>query len=474
MCAFFISRELRLITDLIPWIALPIKTLSTSSLITYAFFWSILYIVLFSLHWLYSSQITQSKVKEFIDIIQYSIYWFLFFSVGIFFLQWIVIESWNEIPRLIILFTCILSAIWIIIERILLNTAQYYFLQKGFFAKKQLLLINNKTQKTLEYIIADIKKAGVYEIQWYINTKEKKNIWKSLTYLWWLAEYKKIVAAKKIDEVLYIESGFWEDELYEIWDLSRIYWIRYRSIAQLFDQKKSQNTSLSLMYKLPLLEVENTPLWMWWRVSKRFIDIIISIFWLLLLFPLWIVISIIIKLHEPHAPVIYKNRRIWQKWKEFNLFKFRYLKWEHCIKESYWIPNAEDSAIDYEKTLINQSSSRKWPLYKIQNDPRKTPIGNFIEKYSIDEVPQLINVLLWDMSIVGPRPHQPREVKQYELWEKRVLTIKPWITWMAQVHWREKNWFEEEAKMDIFYIENWNLLLDLKLLLKTFSIILKR
>ena len=150
------------------------------------------------------------------------------------------------------------------------------------------------------------------------------------------------------------------------------------------------------------------------------------------------------------------------------------MKWKYCIKDAYWISEDNDTALKYEKELISKHNERKWPLYKIKNDPRITKIWKFIEKYSIDEIPQFINIILWSMSLVWPRPHQSREVNKYSLEEKRLITIKPWLTWMAQVNWREKNNFKKEAKLDIFYIENWSFLLDLKIIIKTFWVIIKR
>jgi lipopolysaccharide/colanic/teichoic acid biosynthesis glycosyltransferase len=144
------------------------------------------------------------------------------------------------------------------------------------------------------------------------------------------------------------------------------------------------------------------------------------------------------------------------------------------VKDSYGISKDQDDALKFEEQLIENSSDRTWPLYKIKNDPRKTKIGAFIEKWSIDELPQLMNVIKWEMSLVWPRPHQPREVEKYDFRENRVLTIKPWITGMAQVNWREKNTFEDEVRLDIFYIENWSLLLDLKIILKTISVVFRR
>lgn len=495
--SFFIAREIRLVTDLIPSISLPIKTIHTSDLLYYAWIGGFLYVFLFTIHWLYNSKISHSKIKEFLDIIQYSLYWFLFFSVWVYFLKWIVINLNNDIPRLIILFTFIISCLLIITGRIILNSIQYYLLQKWYINKKNIAIISNKKKSDIKHILEDILKSKIYTIYWYINKQKnekirknifKKNenqetiiekfVWKNtetntlnknfqLEYVWWIEALKTLCQEKKIDEILYIDSDYSQEELLEIWEFSKIFWIRYRYLTNSFDITKS-NTTLSLINQIPVIEIENTPLWIWWRTLKRLLDTIGSIIWIIIFSPLFIIIGILIKTDEPNAPIFYKNKRIGQDWKIFTLYKFRYIQWKYCIKDAYWIEWRNDPALDYETQLIKKLSKRKWPLYKIKDDPRKTKIGTFIEKYSIDELPQLFNVVLWNMSLVGPRPHQPREVKKYELWEKRVLTIKPWITGMAQVHWRDENIFEDEARMDIFYIENWDLLLDLKIILKTF------
>jgi lipopolysaccharide/colanic/teichoic acid biosynthesis glycosyltransferase len=136
-------------------------------------------------------------------------------------------------------------------------------------------------------------------------------------------------------------------------------------------------------------------------ILKRIFDIISSVIWIIVFFPLLIIIYILIKFENFSAPAIFKNKRIWRDGKEFNLYKFRYLKWEYCTKESYNVSKIEkEKALNYEKNLIKNNSTRNWPLYKIKNDPRKTKIWTFIEKYSIDELPQFFNVLLWNMSLV--------------------------------------------------------------------------
>ncbi len=466
--SFFIAREIRLISDLIPWVILPTQTINDYSLTKFALFWGLLYIVILASHKLYQIKMSNSKIKEVLELIRYWFYAFIFFSVFAYLWKWFIYEK-TEIPRLIILYTFIIWTFLNIISRLILNRIQNYLLDKKIIPKTRILLINNKKEIEIQEIIDDIKDAHIYKIVWYLNKKDKK--FENLKYLWNEKDFENILS--NIDEILFIDSDFSNDELFKIWELCKIYGIRYRYITNLFDITKL-NTELTLINNIPVIDIKNISLDNWWRVMKRLIDIIWSIVWIIIFLPLMILVWIMIKLEDPSWPIIYKNKRTWQKWKEFYLYKFRYLKWKYCIKDSYWIIPEEDEALKYEIQLIKEKSSRHWPLYKIKNDPRKTKIWKFIEKYSIDELPQFFNVLLWNMSLVWPRPHQPREVDKYELYQKRVLTIKPWITWMAQVNGRENNTFDDEVKFDIFYIENWNFLLDLKILFKTLGSILKR
>ena len=343
-------------------------------------------------------------------------------------------------------------------------------MQSGTLKKKQLILISNKNDNDSQHLIQDIHNSNVYEIVWYINSKKTKS---QLEYIKTKKELHTLLKQKKCDEILYIDSDLSKEELLEIWELSRVYDIRYRYLTNSFDITKA-NTTLSLINQIPVVEIKNSSLWAWGRVWKRIFDFLWSICIIIIGLPIWILIAIAIKIEDPKWPILYKNKRVWKHGNIFSLYKFRYMKWEDCVKEAYGIDERKDTALKYEKELIEKKSTRKGPLYKIKDDPRKTKIGSFIEKYSLDEIPQCINVLLWEMSLVWPRPHQPREVKNYSLRQKRLLTIRPWITWMAQVNGRENNSFEQEAELDFFYIENWSFLLDSKILFKTIWVILSR
>ena len=220
-----------------------------------------------------------------------------------------------------------------------------------------------------------------------------------------------------------------------------------------------------------MIELSSVSITAWGRIVKRSFDIVFSTISIIILLPVCIVASIWVYISDPTGPIIYKNRRIGQNGKIFSLYKFRYMYWKYCIKEEYGI---EDEAISYEEKLKQEKNTREWPLYKIENDPRKMPWGRYLERLSIDELPQLYNVLKWDMSIIWPRPHQPREIDLYDESDKQVLTVKPGITGMAQVYGRDKNTFKNEIMLDTYYIEHYSTTLDLSILLRTFFVVFVR
>ena len=469
LVSFLLARELRLVSDFIPGLHLQVQTIDTYNLFIYSLIAASILVFIYSIHWLYKIRLINSKIKEFIQIIIYSFYSFLFFTVVVYLWIWFLFEI--EIPRLIIWFSFFIWVILIILERILLNNIQYYLLNKKIISKNNLIIINNKQEKNIKEILLDIKKAWIYKILWYCNIiKIEKNKIKYITF----EKLKNIIKNRKVDEIIYIDSDFSKSELYELWELTRIFNVRYRYLTNNFDITKT-NTELTLINEIAVLELKTTRLQWWWVFFKRIFDVLSATIWIVLFSPIFILTYILIKIENPKAPAIFKNKRVWKEAEEFNLYKFRYMKWEFCTKDSYDVTKKQkQEALEFEEELIKNKSIRKGPLYKIKNDPRKTKIWTFIEKYSIDELPQFFNVFIWDMSLVWPRPHQPREVEKYLLHHKRLLTIKPWITWMAQVNGRENNDFDKEADLDIYYIENWSVLLDLKIILKTFSSIMWR
>lgn len=196
---------------------------------------------------------------------------------------------------------------------------------------------------------------------------------------------------------------------------------------------------------------------------KRAIDIVGSIVALTGFAPFFLVISAIIKLTSK-GPVFFRQQRVGQHGKPFTLLKFR----------SMYANNDPAIHKDYVKSLIcsveggQQHDCPEGQVFKIQNDPRITPFGSLLRKTSLDELPQFLNVLRGDMSLVGPRPPIPYEIENYEIWHRRrIFDMKPGITGIWQVQGRSRTTFNEMVRLDVQYLTNWSVWLDIKLLLKT-------
>ncbi|MGO4371344.1 sugar transferase [Paenibacillus sp. MCAF20] len=191
-------------------------------------------------------------------------------------------------------------------------------------------------------------------------------------------------------------------------------------------------------------------------VIKRAIDIIGSLAGLILLSPLFVVIGILIKLEDSKGSVLFYQTRIGKNEKPFRMYKFRSM-----------VSNAEEKL----KELLAQNEI-EGAMFKMKNDPRITKIGKFIRKTSIDELPQLINVLRGEMSLVGPRPPLVREVKEYTDYDKLRLTVKPGCTGLWQVSGRNELSFKEMVELDLKYIQDRSIGFDLKIIFKTFKVLL--
>ena len=187
---------------------------------------------------------------------------------------------------------------------------------------------------------------------------------------------------------------------------------------------------------------------------KRFMDIFESILGLILLSPILIVVSVLIKL-DSKGPVFFSQKRVGLHGKTFNMYKFRSM-----------VVNAEEI-----KDKLKEQNEMSGPMFKMKNDPRITKIGKFIRKTSIDELPQLLNVLKGEMSLVGPRPSLPKEVKEFEPWMLERLEVKPGITCYWQVMGRNSIGFREWMELDVKYVHERCLSLDLKLIFKTFFVL---
>jgi len=412
------------------------------------FFVMPLFILVYAIEGLYQIKVTRKYWHEAFKVFVASALVLVIIIIAIF-LQ----RTWFS-SRFIILAGWLLIVIYVSIARFILHEIQKHLLvAKGLGAHRVLLIGENDQINEIRKIIKRIPSMG-YKIVDQIGSFSLKFI-------------KEIKEQKGIDEIILCDPTITDGEQEKIIDYCAINNISYKYIPS---SLQTSRITMGMLDGIPIIEVEHTPLDGWGRILKRVFDIIGSSILIAVSSPIMLSVAIIVKIQD-NGPIVYKNERIGDNGRKFFVYKFRYMKWKYCITKEN--PDFEE-ALAYEKNLIKEKSLREGPVYKIKNDPRKTAFGSFIEKYSIDEIPQFFNVFKGDMSLVGPRPHQEREVEKYKEYHRRLLTIKPGITGLAQISGRSDLDFEDEYKLDVYYIENWALLLDIGICLKTIGVLFRR
>jgi exopolysaccharide biosynthesis polyprenyl glycosylphosphotransferase len=270
------------------------------------------------------------------------------------------------------------------------------------------------------------------------------------------------------NEVIIADPQVSGDALFEVMiRCGRRRGIEFRIAPSLFNCLP-RKTEIDQIGALPMIRLFREPLSSTARILKRTFDIVCSALAFVVLFPFWLLLAILIKL-DSKGPVFYTQERVGMDGRLFLLYKFRTM-----------IADADPEVHrEYQRAFIagraeaNLDNAQK-PTYKLLADSRITRVGKLLRRTSLDEVPQLLNVLMGDMSIVGPRPPIPYEVEAYELWHRKRLDMKPGLTGLWQVSGRNRLPFEEMVRLDLFYIENWSLLLDLKIILRTGFVMIGR
>lgn len=282
-----------------------------------------------------------------------------------------------------------------------------------------------------------------------------------------LANLPEAILESGANEVIIADSRVDGDALFDVMmRCGRRRGIEFRIAPSLFNCLPSK-TEVDQIGALPMIRLFREPLSDFARGTKRISDIFIAALTLAVLSPLWLLVALLIKF-DSKGSVLYAQERVGMDGRIFLVYKFRTMRAD------------TDSEIhrEYQRKFIaghaeaNVGDAKK-PAYKLRNDPRITRVGRVLRRFSLDEVPQLFNVLRGDMSIVGPRPPIPYEVEAYELRHRRRLDMKPGLTGLWQVSGRNQLPFEEMVKLDLFYIENWSLLLDLKIILRTMLVMLR-
>lgn len=346
----------------------------------------------------------------------------------------------NFPSRFIIVFSWFITILYLFLSRIIIFAIRNYFLKKGYGLSNIVVLGNLESRQAIVSAYNHLPQLGFKIAAEFDSLPDMENS----------SDVIEQIKNKKIDSVIQTDSSIEKDQALNLLTYCQENHLELRYAASLF-QTQSLHLNLNSVAGIPIVEIQGTPLDGWRRVYKRIFDVVVSSILILVLLPIFIFVAILVKI-DSSGPVFVRLSRVGARGNFFNIYKFRSM-----IKDAHKMKS----------DIIKYNERSDGPLFKMKDDPRVTKFGKFLRRSSLDELPQLFNVWIGNMSLVGPRPHEPEEVDKYQRGYKKLLSIKPGITGMAQVSGRANLAFTEEAKLDIFYIENWSIFLDLIILIKT-------
>lgn len=366
---------------------------------------------------------------------------FVVLIIYIFFVR----ESFSS--RFIVLAGWLLAIFYMSTLRLLMAWLRRLLYRHGIAVRRVVVIGDSKTTEILIHKFSAQKELGYKVIKRFSNFNSDE-----------AEELSKLIIGTTIDEVIQTDPNLTKSEVLRLYDFADENQLTFRYAADLLDTKVLR-VEVTELAGVPIVEVKKTSLDGWGRIYKRLFDIFFSVLLIIFTSPIMLLATLAIKL-DSKGPVFFRKLddgsplyRVGQGGRLFRYLKFRTMK-----------PGTD--SLRY-TDLSKQNLRNDSPLVKIKDDPRITRVGKFIRRFSIDELSELFLVFIGSMSLVGPRPHLPEEVARYQAHHKKVLTIKPGITGLAQVSGRSDLSFEDEVRLDAYYIENWSLWLDLVILFRT-------
>jgi exopolysaccharide biosynthesis polyprenyl glycosylphosphotransferase len=351
-----------------------------------------------------------------------------------------------------------LSAILLIMEKIALRVGARYVRAKGLNYRTVLIVGTGRRAIDVAHVIEDHNYWG-YKILGFVSDGHRlPNGWARYRVYGSVPELRTLLERFEfpeiVDEIVFAVTRKKLDEMKQLFILCEELGIRAR-VAMNFFQNRVARIEIEELEGIPFLTFTTTPSNESQLALKRLLDIAVSLLILGLALPVIVLAALAIKLSSPGS-VLFKQERIGLNGRIFTLYKFRTM-----------IENA-----DQHRSELSHLNEMSGPVFKVKSDPRVTTVGRILRKFSLDELPQLWNVLKGDMSLVGPRPPVPEEVRSYHRWHRRRLSMKPGLTCLWQVSGRNNVDFDRWMKLDLQYIDNWSPSLDLKILLRTIPAVL--
>jgi exopolysaccharide biosynthesis polyprenyl glycosylphosphotransferase len=329
--------------------------------------------------------------------------------------------------------------------RMIVLTLQIYLVKQGRGVHKALIVGVGNMATFIHQNLMRHKLSGMNVIGFISDVDEPPTSVNGVPVIGTVADINRIIREKDVKDVIVAIDETQQDVLIAVLDAIEVPDVSVKIVPNFYQLISGMNQT-NQIHGLPLIEVMPDPMPTWEKFTKRTLDVVASLLILLILAPVMLIVAILVKLTSK-GPIIFAQNRVGLHGKEFMIYKFR--------------------------TMVQDAEKVTGPVFAQKQDPRITPLGLILRKLRLDELPQLMNVLSGDMSLVGPRPERPYFVDQFKkeipLYSRR-LRVKPGITGWAQVKWKYDESFEdvvEKTKYDLFYVENISLRMDLKILLNT-------
>ena len=359
-----------------------------------------------------------------------------------------------DIPRRIVLVTLGLVIASLSLRRFIYRMLIYRRFERGVGTRNVLILGTGPEAHALRHHLASIRHLG-YTFKGFIQSPGTNSGFTSTSgdVVGTIDTLFQHARKQFVDEIFFTspcERGVVQDVL----DQARIHGVDLRVVPDMYDGL-AWNSPIEYIGQFPTIPLHRGSVNEVGLVFKRALDILLSSLILAIISPVLLAVAIAVKL-DSHGPVFYFSERIGKKGRVFRCVKFRTM-----------VRDAEKRRAD-----VMHMNERDGVLFKISNDPRITKVGRILRKYSIDELPQFFNVLRGDMSIVGPRPPIASEVREYKLNHLRRLDVTPGITGLWQVQARQDPSFDNYVSLDVTYIDNWSIWLDLKIIARTIGVVL--
>jgi exopolysaccharide biosynthesis polyprenyl glycosylphosphotransferase len=378
-------------------------------------------------------------------------------ATGIILMVFVIVVFFRPLffSRLIFFYAAVLIVIMLSISRLGKRMVRNYLRKKGQGVDRLLIVGAGEVGRTVMRNIVAHPALGYQAVGFVDDDPDKGRTdigrFKALGST---ANIPQLVKEWAIDEVIVTLPWMYHRKIVSIIAQCEREQTRVRIVPDIFQMTLS-HLDVEDLGGIPMIGVREISISSGARIFKRTMDVVLSLVGLVLLFPLFLLIGLIIRI-DSRGPVLFRQIRVGKNEELFACYKFRSMH----------------EGAEKEKEKLLDKNEADGPIFKIRNDPRITSVGRFLRRTSLDELPQLLNVLMGHMSLVGPRPAPPAEVQRYQPWHKRRLEVAPGMTGMWQVSGRSELTFDEMVLLDLYYIENWTPVLDLQILLRTLPIVL--